>query len=189
MAFRACLARAMRLVSHRSIGRVATHRELGRSDASYFRSRGYLSACRLRKNGGCTVRVAGLLMVLVCTTALIVSAQECIRKYPQIHRNIHRQPGSNIPRRYVTRLFSLQLCVLRLVFFQDGDVGIGVFRRGAEQLTAVAPSGAADQRSAHQPGIARLQQFGRCTHILHSRIKPQVVAVWIKNDWHAVVDG
>src|SRR5712691_8057494 len=76
MAFRACLARAMRLVSHRSIGRVATHRDLGRSDASYFRGRGYLSACLLRKNGGCTVRVAGLLMVLVCATALIVSAQD-----------------------------------------------------------------------------------------------------------------
>src|SRR5216683_3167754 len=35
-----------------------------------------LSAWLLRKNGGCTVKVAGLLMVLVCATALIVSAQD-----------------------------------------------------------------------------------------------------------------
>jgi len=41
----------------------------------------------------------------------------------------------------------------------------------------------------HQPGIAGFQQFGRRTHAGHSRIEPQVVTIWIKNDWHAVVDG
>jgi hypothetical protein len=39
----------------------------------------------------------------------------------------------------------------------------------------------------HQPGIAGLQQFGRLRYILHAWIKPQVVAVWIEDDWHAVV--
>src|ERR1022692_3080184 len=34
----------------------------------------------------------------------------------------------------------------------------------------------------HSPGIVRSQQFGRRTHILHSRIEPQVAAIWIKND-------
>jgi hypothetical protein len=41
----------------------------------------------------------------------------------------------------------------------------------------------------HQPSIAGLQQFGRCSYIRHSRIKPSVVAVWIEDDGHAVVDG
>jgi hypothetical protein len=41
----------------------------------------------------------------------------------------------------------------------------------------------------HQPSIVGLQQFGHHTHPPYSRIKLEVVAVWIKNDWHAVVDG
>jgi hypothetical protein len=41
----------------------------------------------------------------------------------------------------------------------------------------------------HQPSIVVLQSFRRRTHILHSRIEPQVVAIWIEDDWHAVVDG
>src|SRR5439155_15563034 len=31
------------------------------------------------------------------------------------------------------------------------------------------------------------QRAGRRTHILHRRIKPQVVAIGIKDDWHTVV--
>ena len=41
----------------------------------------------------------------------------------------------------------------------------------------------------HQPGVVRLQKFGRRSHIHHSRIKPQLVVVWIKYDWHPVVNG
>jgi hypothetical protein len=41
----------------------------------------------------------------------------------------------------------------------------------------------------HEPRIAELQQVGRHSYVIHPRIKPQVVVVWIKNDGHAVVDG
>ncbi len=47
----------------------------------------------------------------------------------------------------------------------------------------------ADGIAPHEPGIAGPEQFGRCPRILHSRIEPQVVAVRIKDDWHALVDG
>jgi len=40
----------------------------------------------------------------------------------------------------------------------------------------------------HQPGIAWLQQFRDRGDILHSGIKPQVIAVWIEDYWHPVVD-
>jgi hypothetical protein len=40
----------------------------------------------------------------------------------------------------------------------------------------------------HQPSIVGLQHLGRRTHIPHTRIKPQIVAVWIKDNGHAVVD-
>jgi hypothetical protein len=40
--------------------------------------------------------------------------------------------------------------------------------------------------AAHYPSIIRLQQFGRRSHILHSGVEPQIVAVWIEDDWHAV---
>jgi hypothetical protein len=41
----------------------------------------------------------------------------------------------------------------------------------------------------HQPGIAGLQQFIRRSRVLHSGVEPQIVAVWIKDDWHPVVDS
>ena len=41
----------------------------------------------------------------------------------------------------------------------------------------------------HRPRIVGFQQFGRRSYIRHSRIKPQLVVVWIKYDWHPVVDG
>jgi hypothetical protein len=47
----------------------------------------------------------------------------------------------------------------------------------------------ADGEAPHQPSIVGLQQIGRRTDIPHPRIKPQIVAVWIEDDWHSVVDG
>jgi hypothetical protein len=41
----------------------------------------------------------------------------------------------------------------------------------------------------HQPSIIGLQQFGRRSRVPHPRIEPQVVAVWVEDDGHAVVDG
>jgi hypothetical protein len=43
--------------------------------------------------------------------------------------------------------------------------------------------------TSHQPSIVGLQQLGRRSHVPHSRIEPYFVAVWINNDWHAVVNG
>jgi len=53
-------------------------------------------------------------------------------------------------RESTTRPFLLQLRILRLGFFEDGDVGIGVFPEGEELLTAASPSGAAGRRSGGQ---------------------------------------
>ena len=47
----------------------------------------------------------------------------------------------------------------------------------------------ADGKAPHQPGVERLQQFGRRSHIRHAGIEPQVVAIWIKRDEHSVVEG
>ena len=41
----------------------------------------------------------------------------------------------------------------------------------------------------HQPGIEELQQVGHRSHIRHSGVEPQVVAVWIEDHWHPVVHG
>ena len=41
----------------------------------------------------------------------------------------------------------------------------------------------------HQLGIIGLQHVGHRTRIVHSRIEPQVVAIRIENDRHAVMDG
>ena len=43
--------------------------------------------------------------------------------------------------------------------------------------------------ASHQPGIARLQEIGRRHHIFHAGVEPEIVGMWIKNDWHPVVDG
>src|ERR1022692_2326758 len=42
--------------------------------------------------------------------------------------------------------------------------------------------------ASHHLGIAGSQQFGRRTHIPHSRIEPKFVTVGIKDYWHSVVD-
>jgi hypothetical protein len=44
-------------------------------------------------------------------------------------------------------------------------------------------------KAPHQPGIEGLQKFGSCIHVFYSRIEPQVLAVWLKNNGHAVADG
>jgi hypothetical protein len=41
----------------------------------------------------------------------------------------------------------------------------------------------------HPPSVIRLQQVGRLPPLPHPRVEPYVVAVWIKNHRHAVVDG
>jgi hypothetical protein len=40
----------------------------------------------------------------------------------------------------------------------------------------------------HEPGIIGLQQFGRRAHIVHAGVEPKLVAVWIENHCHPVVD-
>ena len=63
-------------------------------------------------------------------------------------------------------------------------------RRGAFVVVvprAIDPR--ADGIAPHQPGIVGLQHFGRRSRILHTRIEPEVVGVWIKDDWHTVMDG
>ena len=42
--------------------------------------------------------------------------------------------------------------------------------------------------ASHQPSIVGLQQIGRHSHIPHAGIEPQVVAIWIKDDGHSVMD-
>jgi hypothetical protein len=63
-------------------------------------------------------------------------------------------------------------------------------RRGASFVVlrhAVDPR--AHGIAPHEPGVAGLQQLGRRSYIIHPRIEPQVVAVRLKDDRHAVVDG
>jgi hypothetical protein len=44
--------------------------------------------------------------------------------------------------------------------------------------------------ATHQPGIVGLQQFSDATApSLMLGVEPRVVAIWIKNHWHPVVDG
>ena len=42
--------------------------------------------------------------------------------------------------------------------------------------------------ASHHPSIVGPQQFGHRRHILHAWIEPKIVAVWIKDDWHSVVN-
>ena len=46
----------------------------------------------------------------------------------------------------------------------------------------------ADGITPHQARIVRLQEFRRLPHLSHPRIEPQIVAVGIQDDGHAVVD-
>ena len=65
-------------------------------------------------------------------------------------------------------------------------------RYHASSAFLVIVSGAIDPTAygiaSHQPSIVGLQQFGHHRHVLHARIEPEIVAVWIKNDWHSVVN-
>lgn len=47
----------------------------------------------------------------------------------------------------------------------------------------------ANRVRSHQPRIAGLQQIGDRFNVRHSRIEPQVLVVWVKDDGHSVVDG
>ena len=40
----------------------------------------------------------------------------------------------------------------------------------------------------HRPRIVGFQQFGRRAHIVHAGVEPKLVAVWIENHCHPVVD-
>src|SRR6266849_9894418 len=43
--------------------------------------------------------------------------------------------------------------------------------------------------ASHQPGVVGPQHFRHHFDTRHPRIEPQVVTVWIKNNWHTVVNG
>jgi len=43
--------------------------------------------------------------------------------------------------------------------------------------------------ATHRQRIIGFQQFGCSSYIFHPRIEPQIIAIPIKNDRHAVVDG
>ena len=74
---------------------------------------------------------------------------------------------------------------------EEATLNLGEFDRSRAFLVIVRHM--VDPRAhgiaPHQPGIVGLQQFGRSCDFCHARIEPQVVAVWIKDDWHSVVDG
>ena len=71
------------------------------------------------------------------------------------------------------------------------DPELGEFHRSRTFLVVVRnivdPS--AYGIASHQPSIVGLQHLGRRCQFSSSRIKPQVIAVWIKNHWHPVVHG
>jgi hypothetical protein len=46
----------------------------------------------------------------------------------------------------------------------------------------------ADGIASHQPCAVGFEQIGRRSHISHPRIEPEILAVWIENQWHAVAD-
>jgi hypothetical protein len=41
----------------------------------------------------------------------------------------------------------------------------------------------------HHLGVIRLQHIGHHPHVVHSRIEPQIVTVWIKDHRHSIMDG
>ena len=47
----------------------------------------------------------------------------------------------------------------------------------------------ADRVASHQLGVIRLQHVGHGFHVVHPRIEPQIVTVWIEDDWHSIMDG
>ena len=56
-----------------------------------------------------------------------------------------------------------------------------VIRNGVDPIAhRVAP---------HHPGVIRLQHVGHCSHVVHSRIEPQIITVWVKDDRHSIMDG
>jgi hypothetical protein len=43
--------------------------------------------------------------------------------------------------------------------------------------------------ASHPLSVKRLQHIGHYSDIMHPWIEPQIVTVWIENNWHAVVNG
>ena len=76
---------------------------------------------------------------------------------------------------------SYEYSILSKCEFHSSAASFVVARHGID------PS--AHRIAPHQPSVEGLQQVGRRGHIRHSRIEPNVVGVWIEDDWHAVVDG
>ena len=43
--------------------------------------------------------------------------------------------------------------------------------------------------ATHNLGIVRLQQFRDDLRVIHARIEPEIVTLWVEDDWHSVVGG
>jgi len=61
----------------------------------------------------------------------------------------------------------------------------------ADRLVVVAHvvDASAHRIAPHHAGIVGLQEFGRRSDIRHSGVEPNVVAVWVEDDWHSVLDN
>ncbi len=75
----------------------------------------------------------------------------------------------------------LEETILNLCEFHDCGAPCVIAGNGVDATAhRVAP---------HHPGVTRLQHVGHCSHVVHSRIEPQIITVWIKDDRHSVVNG
>ena len=83
------------------------------------------------------------------------------------------------------------LAVVALPQLEQPTLNLGDFywRRTFFVVVSYVIDPTAHGKAPHLPSIERLQQFGRRSHVLHSGVEPKVVAVWIEDDWHAVVNG
>jgi hypothetical protein len=45
-----------------------------------------------------------------------------------------------------------------------------------------------DRIATHHPSVVGLQQFRGDVHISHSGVEPQVVTLWIENDWRTIMN-
>jgi len=69
--------------------------------------------------------------------------------------------------------------------------GVGKFHGRGAFLVVVrhAVNATAYGKASHRSGIAGLQQFGSGFDLCHAGIEPNVVAVWIEDHWHPVVEN
>ena len=64
--------------------------------------------------------------------------------------------------------------------------------RGRRTLCVIIRNGidpTADGIAPHHPGVIWLEHVGHCSHVVHSRIEPQIITVWIEDDRHSIMDG